>query len=42
MTVVVEDATYVIDLENCDVRTGIFDSRTILVDGDVPLKFQPW
>lgn len=42
MTVVLEDATYVIDFATCDVRTGIFDSRTILVDGDVPLKFQLW
>ena len=42
LTVVVEDATYVIDLEKSDVRTGVFDSRTILVDGEVPLKFQLW
>ena len=40
MTVVVEDATYVIDLEKSHIRTGIFDSRTILVDGEIPLKFQ--
>jgi len=42
LTVVVEDATYVIDFNKCEVRTGAFDSRTIFVDGDQSLKFQPW
>ena len=40
ITVVVEDTSYVIDLEKSHIRTGIFDSRTLIVDGELPLKFQ--
>lgn len=40
LTVLVDDATYVIDLNKNDVRTGVFDSRVIYVDGEDVLKFQ--
>ncbi|MBR6614627.1 MAG: hypothetical protein IKK95_01445 [Lachnospiraceae bacterium] len=40
LTVLVDDATYVIDLNKNDVRTGVFDSRVIYVDGEDALKFQ--
>ncbi len=40
ITVVVNDVTYVINLSDALVRTGVFDTRTIFVDGEDSLKFQ--
>lgn len=40
ITVVVNDVTYVINLNDALVRTGVFDTRTIFVDGEDSLKFQ--